>query len=132
MNDPVSSPSPGGRLQHWLVFVLLSAPWTGCHRSGPSAATIAAESRTALGRAFAKASPELKALAAETAAGLDAAEPGRAFLQLNQLASRPDLTAEQRGAAAESMLAAGKRLQEAARRGDPDAARVLEAYRAGK
>ena len=45
---------------------------------------------------------------------------------------KPDLTAEQRGAAAQSMLSVSKKLDEAAAKGDREAAALLESYRASK
>ena len=104
----------------------------GCKKAEQSDAVAVTEAKASLQKAFATASPDLKAVAAEAAAGLDAGDSGKAFLQLNQISGRSDLTAEQRGAAVESMLAAGKKLREAAARGDKDAAQVLDAYRAGK
>jgi hypothetical protein len=46
--------------------------------------------------------------------------------------ARPDLTAEQRNAATESMQLASQRLRDAAAKGDPDAAKVLDNYRANR
>lgn len=105
---------------------------TGCGGSGSGQAKTEEEVRTGLSKSFGGASAEAKALADEAAAALKAQEDAKAFIQLNALAARQDLSREQRAAAAESMLTVNKRLSEAAARGDKDAAKLVEEYRAGK
>ena len=83
-------------------------------------------------KAFANASPDVKAALGEAEAAMKAEEDAKAFMQLNALSARPDLTAEQRGAAAQSMLSVSKKLDEAAAKGDREAAALLESYRASK
>lgn len=129
--SPLTSPD------RWLVVMVpfgLAAMLTicGCHKDGASGQASEAERVKSIRQAFAKSSPDVKAAAEEAAAGLESADTGRAFLQLNLLSSRPDLTAEQRGVTAESMLTAATRLREAAAKGDRDAAKLLEDYRATK
>ena len=85
-----------------------------------------------MSKAFGSASADSKALADEAAAAIKAQEDAKAFVQLNALAARQDLTREQRAAAAESMLTVNKRLGEAAARGDKEAAKLVDEYRASK
>lgn len=103
----------------------LSIALTGCGDSSSGVAKTPEEAKQARDVAFATASAEAKAALAEAEAALKAQEDGKAFLQLNALSARQDLTAEQRGAAAQSMLSVSKKLDEAAARGDRDAAALL-------
>jgi hypothetical protein len=115
-----------------VVLTSVSLILTGCGGPGGGQAKTEEEVRTGLSKSFGGASPEAKALADEAAAALKAQEDAKAFIQLNALAARQDLSREQRAAAAESMLTVNKRLSEAAARGDKDAAKLVEEYRAGK
>ena len=83
-------------------------------------------------QAFVAASADVKAMAGEVEAAMQANEDGKAFLQLGALSARPDLTAEQRGAAAQAMLTVHQKLNAAAAKGDRDAAALMESYRASK
>jgi len=82
--------------------------------------------------AFKDAKPEVKNAADQAAAALQNNEPGKAFLQLNALNYTPDLTPEERAAAAQSLNRVGQQLRSAAQRGDQEAAKLLDAYRSGK
>ena len=115
-----------------LARTLTALTLIGCRPVPNSDAVDSRQAVSALNKAFAKAPSDLKVLVEEASSGLLAGDAGKSFLQLSLVSSRPDLTAEQRGITAESMLAAGKKLQEAAVRGDKEAAQVLEAYRAAK
>ena len=115
-----------------ILAVLFVHTLCGCGRSGGGQAQNEEEIRTGMSKAFGGASAESKALADEAAAAIKAQEDAKAFIQLNALAARQDLTREQRAAAAESMLTVNKRLGEAAARGDKDAAKLVEEYRASK
>jgi hypothetical protein len=103
----------------------------GCGKSAGVAQTPEAAKET-LQKAFAKAPSEVQAIANEAGAAIQNKEDGKAFLQLDELGKRPDLTPEQRGAATLSMLAVGQRLSVAAANGDSDAAALLEHHRANK
>ncbi len=115
-----------------LVTVLFVHICCGCSRSGGGQAQTEEEVRTGMSKSFAGASAETKALADEAAAAIKAQEDAKAFIQLNALAARQDLSREQRAAAAESMLTVNKRLSEAAAKGDKDAAKLVEEYRSSK
>ncbi len=54
---------------------------------------------------------------------------GTAFVHYRALSLNPELTPEQRNTADRSMLEMGKKLRDAAARGDQDANKVLENYR---
>lgn len=113
-----------------VLSVLLSS---GCGRStGGGAAQTPEETKAAMQQAFAGATADVKALAGDVQAAIQSQEDGKAFLQLGALSSRPDLTAEQRAVAAQSMLSVGQKLNAAAAKGDRDAAALLESYRASK
>ncbi len=122
-------------LVHGISGLLLAAVLAfgcGCRKAGESAAGSEAAAKSSMTSAFAAASPEVKTLADDAAAALATQDSGRAFLQLGALTARPDLTAEQRSAATESMRLASQQLRDAAAKGDQDAAKVLENYRATK
>ena len=122
--------------QSWTVLIVLTlAAWVGAgcgQGTGGGQAKSEDEVRSGMSKAFGTASAEAKALADEAAAALKAQEDAKAFLQLNALTARQDLSREQRAAATESMLTVNKRLSEAAARGDKDAAKLVEEYRASK
>ena len=115
-----------------LLTVLFVHAVCGCGRTGGGQAQTEEEARTGISKTFAGASAEAKALAEEAAAAIKAQEDAKAFVQLNALAARQDLSREQRAAAAESMLTVNTRLNEAAARGDREAAKLVEEYRSGK
>jgi hypothetical protein len=105
---------------------------SGCGRSATGVAKTPEEAKAAMGAAFAGASAEVKSEFNEVEAALKAQDDAKAFLQLNALSARTDLTDEQRGATAQSMLSVNKKLNEAAANGDRNAAALLESYRASK
>ena len=113
-----------------VAVCFLSVLLAGCGGSG--VAKTPEDAKKAMDDAFAGASAEVKAALSEAEAALKAQEDAKAFVQLNALAARPDLTAEQRGAAAQSMLTVNQKLNEAAAKGDRDTAALLESYRASK
>ena len=120
---------------HGISGLLLAAALAfgcGCRKAGEPAAVSEAAAKLSMTSAFAAASPEVKTLADDAAAALATQDSGRAFLQLSALTSRPDLTTEQRTAATESMMLASQRLRDAVAKGDKDAAKLLEDYRASK
>jgi len=110
---------------------------TGCKKAEPGVSTAAAPPDPAVTQqqiqaAFKDAKPEVKSTADQAAAALQNNDPGKAFLQLNALNATPDLTPEERAAAAQSMSRGSQQLRAAAQRGDQEAAKLLDAYRSGK
>ena len=115
-----------------LVAGFLLAATSGCGRSGTSVAKTPEQAKEAIKQAFAGAPSDVKTLAGDIEAAMKANEDAKAFLQLGNLTARPDLTAEQRGAAAQAMLTVNQKLSTAAANGDRDAAALLDSYRASK
>lgn len=115
-----------------LIAVGLVAPPAGCGRSGTGVAKTPEQAKEAIKQAFAGAPSDVKAMVGDVEASMKANEDAKAFLQLGNLSARPDLTAEQRGAAAQAMLTVNQKLSAAAANGDRDAAALLDSYRASK
>ncbi len=115
-----------------LIAVGLVAPSAGCGRSGTGVAKTPEQAKEAIKQAFAGAPSDVKAMVGDVEASMKANEDAKAFLQLGNLSARPDLTAEQRGAAAQAMLTVNQKLSAAAANGDRDAAALLDSYRASK
>ncbi len=111
---------------------VLSVALVGCGNSSSGAAKTPEEAKVALQQAFATAPAEVKAITDEVQTAIQEKNDGKAFVQLGTLNSRQDLTREQRGVAALSMLALGQKLNAAAANGDKEAAALMEAYRASK
>jgi hypothetical protein len=82
--------------------------------------------------AFQSAEAEVRQVVNETVAAIQGQDDSRAFLQLQMLCDRPDLTPEQRAVASAGMVAVNLRLQEAAAAGNKEAAQVLELHRSRK
>jgi len=106
----------------------------GCHRAGdaPPQALAPEEVTPALDTAFKNANPENKQAANEVVSALQSKDDPKAFIHLQSLAARPDLTADQRAAATRSMLSVLAQLQAAAANGNKAAEDLLQAYRASK
>ena len=111
-------------------FLLVAA--SGCGPSGSGVAKTPEQAKEAIKQAFAGAPSDVKAIAGEIEAAMKANEDAKAFLQLGNLSTHPDLTAEQRGAAAQAMLTVNQKLSAAAANGDRDAAALLDSYRSSK
>ncbi len=120
------------RLGPALVAGFLLVATSGCGPSGAGVAKTPEQAKEAIKQAFAGAPSEVKAIAGDVEAAMKANEDAKAFLQLGNLSARPDLTAEQRGAAAQAMLTVNQKLSAAAANGDRDAAALLDSYRASK
>jgi hypothetical protein len=114
-----------------LILGLTFSPIIGCKKAEVPAPATPAQAQSAMQDAFKQANPELKAAADETAAAIER-EPARALGQLQAISANVDLTSEQRRAAEQSMLLLLKNIREAAAKGDPNAEKALEAYRATK
>jgi len=81
---------------------------------------------------FADASAESKAAADRAIAALNAGNDPQAYLELQALAARTDLTREQQDLVAGAMIAVNQRMQASAASGDENAARNLELHRTMK
>jgi hypothetical protein len=126
--------------ESWLLasigLGLVAALSGGCQRGRDTSAGVASvpveQAAPAVEQAFAEAAPEVKEQATEAAAALQSQDDAGAFLRLEQLVARPELTDQQRRAAYDAWMAANQRLQAAATNGDTAAEAVLEQYRARK
>ncbi len=122
----------------WVCFALvgLSALLAGggCHRRGDTPPQALAPEKVAptLDAAFKNARPEDQQAAHEVVSALQSKDDPKAFVQLQSLTTRPDLTADQRAAATRSMLSVLAQLQAAAANGNKAAEDLLQAYRASK
>ena len=85
-----------------------------------------------LEKAFKTAGAGPKQEASEIAAAVHGGDPVKAFLQLQELNAKPELTAEQRTAAARAFVAVLQQLNAAARAGNSDASKLLDAYHRSK
>lgn len=118
-----------------LGLTLLLGFAAGCGSKGGSSESQQSaqeEAPKTVQSAFKEARPEIKAEADQIVAAMQNQEAPKAFLQLQQLSSRTDLTAEQSVAAARATASVRAQLQAAAARGDKAAVDVLEAYHNSK
>jgi hypothetical protein len=113
-----------------VLSALLVSP--GCRQAhGPEAIPVE-EVPAAVSHAFDQAAPEVKNAANQVISSIQTKDEAKAFLELHVLASRPDLTPEQREAASRSILSLNERLRAAAEEGDNRAAEALQIYRSSK
>lgn len=115
----------------FLIALLLGA---GCSRSSrdPAAGVPVEQVPATIEAAFNNAPIEAKHQAAEAVAALQSQNDTAAFVQLQNLSERSDLTPEQRKAAFASWMAVNARLQESAAKGNSAAQELLEKHRASK
>lgn len=85
-----------------------------------------------LDKAFAKAKPEAKDLAAQVVAAVQAKDYSKAYLTIQTLAGKPGLTKEQLSVTSRGMLTVSELLQAAQTQGDQKAAQTLKTYRLDK
>jgi hypothetical protein len=114
-----------------LAMLLLGI---GCSKNtkGAAATVTTEEAPATIEKAFRDASAEAKQQATEAATAVQAQNDAAAFVRLENLSGRPDLTAEQRQAAFASWMAVNARLQKSAADGNNAARELLEKYRASK
>jgi hypothetical protein len=116
-----------------LALLLVGIFGVGCNRSSPPPTPLSVEEMpAALGKAFTKAKPDVKALANEVVASVQAQDYSKAFLTIQNLASMPALTKEQLSVTSRATLTLNGLLQAAQTKGDPQAAQTLNTYRRDK
>ena len=116
-----------------LPVVLGLALGVGCNRSVPPPTPLPVqEIPAALQKAFEKAKPDLKDLANQVVAAVQAQDYSKAFLTIQNLASRPDLTKDQVSVTSRATLTVNSLLQAAETKGDKKAAQTLKGYRTDK
>jgi hypothetical protein len=116
-----------------LAFLFALAVTVGCNRPAPPPTPLSEqEVPAALEKAFTKARPELKDLAGQVTAAVQAKEYAKAFQSIQDLAKRPSLSKEQMSVTARASLTINSLLQTAETKGDVKAAQTLKSYRRDK
>ena len=116
-----------------LAGLLGLAFGAGCNRSTPPPPPLSVqELPAALEKAFSKAKPDVKDLANQVVAAVQAQDYSKAFLTIQNLASRPGLTKDQVSVTSRATLTVNSLLQAAETKGDKQAAQTLKVYRADK
>lgn len=114
-----------------VALLLLCA--TGCSKNtAPPAPLPAEEIPAAFQKAFSKAKPEVKGLADQVVASVQAADHAKAFTGMQNLAAQPGLTKEQLDVVSRASLTVNGLLQAAQSQGDQKAAETLKSYRINK
>ena len=114
-----------------LTGTLLIGLSTGCTKK-PDGPPTAAELEGNLRTAFKDGSAGARQMADAAVTALEKQDRAQAFTLLNGLSAAPDLTSEQREAAARAAGAMRERLAKEAAQGDQEAAALMQAYRSGK
>jgi hypothetical protein len=104
----------------------------GHNQTAPPKSLVSEQVAPTIETAFKKARPEIREAANNAVAAIQNQDEPRAFIQLQALSIRPDLTPEQRTATARSMMTVLGRLQMAAANGNKVAEEMLKQYRASK
>lgn len=122
-----------------LILGVICLLWAGCRKGDQNAAVTAANAPGAPARAeaaiedaFKTGDPKVKAVADDVVAAIRNHETAKAFVELNALSSAPGLTAQQKEATMQSMVIFNVQLRDAAAKGDAEAGKLLEKYRATK
>ena len=116
-----------------LALLLVATFGVGCNRSSPPPTPLSVEELpAALQKAFSKTKPDVKALADQIVASVQAQDYSKAFLTMQNLASQPGLTKEQVSVTSRATLTLNSLLQAAQTKGDPQAAQTLKTYRRDK
>ncbi len=117
-----------------LSCLMASLVGTGCSKTNQNAAAPVPveQAPAAIETAFREAQGEIKQQATEAVTALQSQNDPAAFVQLQNLSGRSDLTAEQRKAAFASWMAVNARLQQSAANGNSAAQELLEKYKASK
>ncbi len=97
----------------------------GCGRNALPAGTA-----TNVQSAFKSTAPDIRDFADQGVVAESKGDYGTAFVHYRALSLNPELNQQQRDAANQSMLEMGKKLRDAAAKGDTNAEKVIENYRA--
>ena len=105
----------------------------GCDRSSaPPAPLSAAEMPAAFNKAFTKAKPEVKGVADQIVAAVQAQDYSTAFNALTSIVGNGSLTKEQSQVISRALLTVNNLLQEAQAKGDTKAAETIKTYHSTK
>lgn len=122
------------RLKTLLLVLLLPLLFgLGCDRSSaPPSPLSAAEMPAIFTKAFGKAKPEVKAVADQIVAAVQAQDYSTAFNGLNSFVGKGNLTKEQTEVTSRALLTVNNLLQEAQAKGDAKAAETIKVYHSTK
>jgi hypothetical protein len=113
------------------LSLLLGA--TGCNKNVPPPTPLSRDQfPAAFDEAFAKAKPDTKGMANEVVASVQTNAFAEAYQKLQLLATVPDLTKKQSSVVGRAMLTVNDLVQQAAAKGDQNAAEAVKIYRATK
>ncbi len=118
-----------------LVSFLLSLSFllcTSCSRSEPPKEVALDQVPASLNQAFQKAPAPTKTLVAETIKALNEKAYPQAFVKLQEISARTDLSAPQRQAAAAALTSVNVQMQSAATSGDDTATATRQIYQSTK
>ena|SRR5687768_11092166 len=114
-----------------LMTALMLGAGCGQKQEAPKALT-SKEIPQAIREAFKEAGPEIKEEISRAVVHLEKQNDVEAFLQLQEMSSKPDLTPEQRSVVARSLIGVSQRLQTSAASGNAQAEELLKVHRASK
>ena len=111
----------------WYVLLLGLVTGLGCNRSSPPPTPLTLEELPAvMGKAFSSAKPEVKELASQILAAVQAKDYSKAFMGLQNLLGKSGLSKEQLTAASRASLTVSDLLQAAQSQGDAKAAQTIK------
>jgi len=113
-----------------LLSALLAS--SGCSKSGPPQPLPPEQAPTELTQAFTKAKPELKVMAGQAVAAIEAKRYPEASVLLLELSSNPALDAKARDVVTRTTLSVNQLLRDAQTNGDPQAAEHLRRLQQSK
>lgn len=115
------------------VLVVAASFLTGCGGDSKPPEAVSAEAAPgAVKEAFQDATPEAQANAESAIAAMESQDTPRAFIELQSMMARPDLTPEQREIAAGSLRTVAEQLRAAAEAGNAAAQEMLKTHQARK
>jgi hypothetical protein len=114
-----------------LFVSLLFGP--GCDRTSSSPTPLSAEEMpAAFAKAFSQAKPEVKEVADQVVAAVQAQDYSKAFNGLQSLVGRPNLSKDQVSVTTRGLLTVNTLLQAAQAKGDAKAAETIRVYNKNK
>lgn len=121
-------------VQLYGILILTAATLVvGCNRSSSRSSELTVpESATNVQSAFLGASEDIRQAAGEVVSAAQAANPMAAYVHLENLSSKPALTAEQKQAVFEMQMALVHQLQAESAKGNAAAEELLNRYRSSK
>jgi hypothetical protein len=116
-----------------FTLLLVAALGAGCDKAGPPPEPLTtAELPAAMEKAFSSAKPEIKSLASQFVALVQAKDYPKAFGAIQSLMAKPGLTKEQVNVSSRASLTVNDLLQTAQAEGDQKAAKTIQSYQLNK